>query len=308
MALGWCVCVNAGAGGRVRDGTEGDRGEGGRARRHVVVHANANARFFCPGGWLGGDPRGAGFGARAGRTTYLPVLVIGPVFFSGPRPGNLRGRLVPGRHPARPNVSSTTRNSPSTDVFTYPPRGPRESRWRACLARSSAPRRACGRDRGERGVLERARSVADARRGVRRRGRQTRPAPRNRPPRSTRHLFDHWATSRFARRGSADLGQILGKSPSLLPRSEKAQKCLVCTFCPRWDGMTRTRRGGARGVSTLKPRRRSPVGVSRTRRRANVVRGRARATRRGRWGLAGRDVTHSIWRPVIGREERGPIT
>ena len=44
------------------------------------------------------------------------------------------------------------------------------------------------------------------------------------------------------------------------------------------------------------------------RRRVGVRRVRASATRRGRWGLALRDVTRSIWRPVIGREVRGPIT
>ena len=96
----------------------GLRGIGARRGRPPSSRGRKRTGFFALA--AGSGSRGvAGFGARAGRTTHLPVLVIGPVFFRRPGPGNLRGRLVPGRHPARPNVSSTTRNSPQRMFFPF---------------------------------------------------------------------------------------------------------------------------------------------------------------------------------------------
>lgn len=104
---------------------------------------------------------------------------------------------------------------------------------------------------------------------------------------------------------SADPGKI---SQFVNPRCEKSAKVPRLHLLPAMGGVTRTRRGGARGSSTLTTRENSPSGVARMRRRVGVRRGRASATRRGRWGLALQDGTSSIWRPVIGREVRGPIT
>ena len=233
MALGWCVCVEDGAGGRVRDGTEGDWGEGGACE---AARGGARKRkrtvFFALAAGGGEGSRGvAGFGARAGRTTHLPVLVIGPVFFRGPRPGNLRGRLVPGRHPARTERFLDHAQQPLNGCFYLP--STRSARVSvAGVPRALVRAAPCVRSRPGRTRCARPRALRRRRASRSASPRNADPVrPRNRPPRSTRRVFDHWATSRFARRTAPRISGRSGGISSLLPRSEKAQKCLVCTFC-----------------------------------------------------------------------------
>ena len=231
----------------------GRRGIGARGGACEAARGGARKRkrtvFFALAAGGGEGSRGvAGFGARAGRTTHLPVLVIGPVFFRGPRPGNLRGRLVPGRHPARTERFLDHAQQPLNGCFYLP--STRSARVSvAGVPRALVRAAPCVRSRPGRTRCARPRAL--------RRRRASRSAtPRNadpvRAPKPSAAKHPHARVRPLGNlpfrpaHGSADLGQIRWNL-QFVTQERKSAKVPRLHLLPRWDGMTdasRRREGG----------------------------------------------------------------